>query len=318
MFFTLYLLTAVFLAGCEIHGPDKDSKMLDWISDPYPAAIDSTYFLISDSLNNPTPEQRAVPVIIAAHGFSATTFEWQEFRDYADALSGSLPNDTSILVSQVLLGNHGLSYDDFRKGSWKDWQRPIMKEYRALADLGFTDISLAGASTGGTLILDLLHKKAFRDIQAPKHIFLIDPIVIPSSKLLSLANLIGPIYGHDVADNTDEEKPHWYSNRPYEALEELMDLLTTVRIQLEKGVRLPGNTRMKTYKAKKDGSAHPVGALLIFNGVEDSRGNYTQVQIVDSDKHVFTRGAGRKEWTAKDGRLQMRTFKEMRDLVLDK
>jgi carboxylesterase len=56
-------------------------------------------YLVSEYLPTPTEAQKDTPVIIAAHGYTATTFEWDELRDFADSAR-------TFYVSQVLLGGH--------------------------------------------------------------------------------------------------------------------------------------------------------------------------------------------------------------------
>lgn len=67
-----------------------------------------------------------MPVLIAAHGYSASTFEWDELRKYADSVK------SGILISQVLLGGHGRTYQDFKNSTWRDWQASILNEYKNL------------------------------------------------------------------------------------------------------------------------------------------------------------------------------------------
>jgi carboxylesterase len=175
------LAMTVLLAGCG----ESPMEYEDWWMDS-PSVFDP-------SLNDPhyrlstrpglTTADRSRPVIIAVHGFTASTYEWQEFRSYAE--SGS-----PVLVSLVLLGGHGRTLDDFRGSTWRDWGRPILEEYEALVAQGYTNISLAGSSTGGALILEQLAGGLFRGPAAPRHFFFIDPIVVPTDKNLSLIPLL--------------------------------------------------------------------------------------------------------------------------------
>jgi carboxylesterase len=302
------LLLAFLILSCGLVDPEIDDSMLDGDVVFDPAYGDSTYFLISDSIPAPTDSQKQMPVIITAHGFSATTYEWQEFRDFADSCG-------DVLVSQVLLGGHGRTYEVFKASTWEKWQKPVMQEYRALVEAGFENISLAGSSTGGALLLELLGSGAFKGLPAPERIFLVDAIVIPSSKLLTLIKIVGPILGNKINETTEEEKEHWYGNYPAETLSELMEVITVVRKQLERGITLPYGTQMTVYKAREDNMADPVSALLIYKGVRESDGQRADIRIVDSRRHVFTRGRGRSSWTEKDRELQYNTFQEMRALV---
>jgi carboxylesterase len=267
------------------------------------ANIRDTADLVSARIPNPTLADRAKPVLIAAHGFTASTYEWEEFARFAEA-------DSQVMVSRVLLGGHGTDIDDFENSTWRDWGKPLLDEYRALTRMGFTNISLAGSSTGCPLILN--HAKAGAlDTIPPKHVFLIDPIITPGDKMLSMIGLFGPVVGNSPSSGTDAEKPHWYTNRPAEVLEQLYSLVNRVKNFLEDGFKLPTGTRAMVYKAKKDGAADPVGALLLYKGLRHSDGSRIGVEMVDSRKHVFTRLQGRSSWTAADSALQIRVFTEM-------
>lgn len=114
-------------------------------------------------------------IITAKDGYSATTFEWQEFQDWSV--------NPSYRVSQVLLGGHGRDYDAFKNSTWEDWRSSITSEYEKLIAQGYTKISLVGSSTGGTLLLELVNSGYFYNRLHPKNIFLVDPIVVPSNKL---------------------------------------------------------------------------------------------------------------------------------------
>jgi carboxylesterase len=98
-------------------------------------------FLLSVANPSPTIQDKSTPVFIAVHGFTATTFEWLEFKNF-------VKNNGNALISVVLLGGHGRDYSDFKKATWEDWQAPIITEYNALRKLGYTNISLIGSSTG--------------------------------------------------------------------------------------------------------------------------------------------------------------------------
>src|ERR1035437_9094914 len=139
---TLYIaLLAILglLISCN-PTPDITSNMLDSGDISYAITDSLQKHLVSEYLSNPTTEQKNTPVIIAAHGYTATTFEWDELRHYADSAK-------TFYVSQVLLGGHGRSYAEFKKSTWEDWQSSIKDEYRKLDSLGFTKIYLAGSST---------------------------------------------------------------------------------------------------------------------------------------------------------------------------
>ncbi len=252
------------------------------------------------------------PVIIAVHGYSASTFEWQEFRDFAE-------EDGRVLVSLVLLGGHGRNVDAFQASTWREWGAPIAAEYRALVEQGYTNISLAGSSTGGALVLEHASEGVFDAPIQPRRLFFIDAIVVPANKLLTMVGALGPILGNVPGDPTEEEKKHWYTNRPTETLDELFSLTKRLRSKLEDGITLPAGTRAKIYKTNRDESADPVSAQLMYQGLRHYDKSKVEVEVFDSNLHVFTRLALRDASTygKEDRDRQQRVFREMIEAVLD-
>jgi carboxylesterase len=220
---------------------------------------------VSRARPQPTPAEAQRPVLIAVHGYSASTFEWDEFRQWAG-------NRTDFAISQVLMGGHGRDYASFKNASWRDWQQPVMEEYQRLEQAGYKNISLAGSSTGCTVILDMLANGYFNNRQKPRQLFLVDPNVVPSDKLLTLVGVVGPLLGYVEADNTTGEDKHWYHYRPYETLRELRNVVNIVRKDLQKGFKLPAGAQLKVYKSETDHTADPVSAVLIHKGVKTSDG----------------------------------------------
>ena len=261
-------------------------------------------YLLSAAILNPTAQDLSKPVIIAVHGFSASTFEWVEFRDFAQQTG-------DFYTSIVLLGSHGRDYEDFKSGTWEDWQKPIIDEYNALRSKGYTNISFVGSSTGCPLILEAIKEEKI-NADVLKNIFLIDPIVVPSNKTLSVVGVVGPLLSYTASEMETGENGYWYKYRPYQALKELNILTKLVRKDLEKGFELPANVKMTVYKSKKDGSADPISAVLIKEGIDLYGGNEITVKMLDSELHVFTRLAGRVDVTASDLLLQQNTFNEIK------
>lgn len=265
----------------------------------------------------PDSEKARKNVIIAVHGFTASTYEWREFREFAEDTLPGYDTTRNTAVSLVLLGGHGSSLDAFQASSWKDWGRPILAEYDSLAEAGYKHISFACASAGCALLMEYVAEGRFEDGPAPEWMFLVDPIVVPSAKLLSLVNLVGPIVGNSPNPGSPEENRHWYVNRPQEALKELYALVNRVKNRLESGIELPPETKAKVYKSKHDASADPVGALMIYKGMRKSDGSHIEVEMLDSRLHVATRLRGRDpEPTRSDTLLQARIFREMIDKTL--
>ena len=305
--FRIFLLVLV-LTGCNKE-PNITEEMLGGGVIFDPTFYHPEQFLISHSIPNPTPEQALTPVIIASHGYSATTFEWNEFRQFANSR-----ND--VYVSQVLLGGHGGNYEDFKHSSWRDWQAAIFLEYNRLLEAGYTNIHLLGSSTSGALFLELLAGDHFKEKPAPGQVLLIDPIVIPSNKSLSMIHIFGPMLGYMEVDQSAEEDKVYFRYRPEETLRELQNLLNKVRKDLEKGFVLPQGTSLKVYKSIKDPTADPVSAVLIKRGVKTFSGNPVDVEMVNSDLHVYTRLELRSH-TQADKQNQINTFNDIIERVLN-
>ena len=258
-------------------------------------------FLLSVANPSPTVIDKSKPVFIAVHGFTATTFEWLEFKNF-------VKYNGNALISVVLLGGHGRDYSDFKKATWEDWQAPIITEYNALRALGYTNISLIGSSTGCPLILDALSTEKL-NTDVLKNVIFIDPIIVPSTKILTLISAVGPALGYSESSMEKGENGFWYRFRPYQALEQLNTITQLMRKKLEDGITLPDNVSLTVYKTKKDDAADPISAALLYNGITNKEN--LKVTIINSELHVFTRLQGRDTITANDIELQNKVFNEI-------
>jgi carboxylesterase len=274
-----------------------------------PSLYSPSDYLVSHALPKPDPIQAATPVIIVSHGYSASTFEWDEFREWNDGSS-------NLFISQVLLGGHGRTYDDFKNSTWKDWLEPILTEYERLVAAGYSNINFAGSSTSGALLLNILRSGYFNGKITPKNIFLIDPIVIPSNKSLTIVGVVGPMLGYTLSGNSSEEDTYWYHFRPQETLQELMKLINIVRKDLEDGITLPIGCNLKVYKSISDPTADPASAVLIYKGLKTASGEKVDVEMIDSKLHVFTRLNLRNAVTTKDIQNKENTFLDMKNRML--
>jgi carboxylesterase len=302
-FFRLLVILILILPACS-KTPDIDNAtMLDGDQIFDPSLYNPEQYLVSVAINNPNEIQKHTPVVIAVHGYSSTTFEWNEFRTYCDA-------KTNILVSQVLLGGHGRTYEDFKKSTWEDWQEPIMTEYNALRAEGYTNINFAGSSTACPLVMDLIKKGKIGD-NGMKHIFMVDPIVIPSDKLLTIIGLVGPMMGYLETTMTTAEEGYWYHFRPQETLQQLLKLIDKSRRDLQSGINLPTGIRVKVYKSIKDPTADAVSAVLINKGLKNSDGSKVEIEMIDSELHVLTRLNGRDNISQIDRDNQAHVFDDM-------
>jgi len=301
------MISALALASCSKSPEIDNATMLDGDQIFDPSLYNPAKYLVSAAIPNPTTAQKNTPVLIAVHGYTATTFEWDEFRTYTNL-------KTNILLSQVLLGGHGRTYEEFKNSSWQDWQVPILTEYNALLNKGYTNINFAGSSTACPLVMDLI-KKGQIGANGMKRIFLVDPIVISSNKTITLVGLVGPMLGYLESTNTTAEEGHYYHFRPQETLKQLLNLTEIVRKDLQDGYNLPTGIRMKVYKSIKDPTADAVSAVLIYKGLSNSDGTKVDIEMLDSELHVVTRLAGRDNVTQHDRDIQMHVFDDMYKII---
>jgi len=271
---------SVFLLGCN-KTPTLEDYMLDGDVIFDPSINNPEEFLVSAKYPNPSPEDLDKHIIIAAHGYTATTFEWSEFNEWS--------TDSTYRISQVLLGGHGRTYEAFKASTWEDWAESLKQEYETLEALGYKKISFVGSSAGATLLLELIRLDYFDTRLNPKNVFLIDPIVASSVKLQSIAGILGPMLIYVENDQSSEYDKYWYRFKPHETVSELNELMKNVRKGLEDGFSLPNNTYMKVFHSKHDPTANSLSSVLIYRGLTNSNGNNIDIQIMDSDIHVFTR-----------------------------
>lgn len=273
-------LAVLFFSACS-DAPEINDSLLDGnvIFDPSLYAPED--YLVSAKFPNPSTEDLDKHILIASHGYSASTFEWQEFVDWSA--------DADYRVSSLLLDGHGRTYGDFKASRWEDWRAAIIQEFELLENLGYTKISFVGSSTSGALLLELMETGYFDNHVKPKNIFFVDPIVVPSAKLQTIVDIVGPMLVYLEADQPAEEDKYWYRFRPYQTINELNEVIQKVRKGLEKGIVAPSETFIKSFHSKYDPTASTTSTVLIYKGLQLSDGNKIEVQIMDSEIHVFTR-----------------------------
>ena len=325
------ILAAILVFNCELTPPDIVEGSLD--DSAATGAMDTAYYLAPgenivsvgykaeiESLATANPaglEDKFLskPVMIAVHGFGATTLEWREYKEYIDTLT------TDAYISLISMGGHGQSYDVMKKTEWKDWFKPALEEYQALKALGFKNINFAVSSTAGALIIHYLSESYFtaQDTML-NYIFMIDPIIVPGekNKLLTLIDVAGPILGNSINKLDSAELDYWYQSRSAEALQELLDLITVARKELEDGVTLPPWVKCKVYKSVDDKVVASTSGLAIYKGMKlhsttDPENSNIELKFIDSGLHVFTRLLLRSESEASPEAYatQLATFDEM-------
>ena len=113
------------------------------------------------------------------------------------------------------------------------------------------------------------------------------------------------------SDQSTEENKYWYRFRPYETINELNDVMKKVRKGLEDGMTLPTGTYLKVFHSLHDPVASTTSTVLIYKGLKTSAGTHVDVQLMDSDIHVFTRLSLRSNVTALQYANQLDAFNQI-------
>lgn len=268
---------------------------LDSGSTPDPVLIEPKNSVLS--YTDLSEVDRSVPIVILAHGFSASSYEWSDFARYMDQHSKG-----AVLYSNMVLGGHGRSLGAFKRSNWQEWGKPILNEYRALRAQGFTNISLAGSSTACALLLEQLSSGSYNGDIAPKNIFMIDPIVDPvvdpkdwKTRLKMRVAAVARASYPPTQAFSPEEFSRWHGYRPFSALLSLDDLTQRVTRALGVGIQLPKGTHLSVWASQGDPTVNPNGYKLIQNGIRPGVGGSVSVYPINSKFHVFTRLSGRPE-----------------------
>jgi carboxylesterase len=295
-----------------------------WMDSPLtedPSLSDPS-FRLSTRLPEPSPADLDTPVIVAVHGFGASTYEMVELRDYAE--------DRGAYVSLVLLGGHGRSIDAWVETDERDWGAPIVEELKALDALGYRDISVATTSTGGTLLVRALADGELDGLQPLRHLLFVAPFIVSADDRLYVAPILGPILNNVPASNTELERELWYTNRPAAVFNPLMRLLTGVESTLQnEGIDLPASTEVTVWLGDEDPVVSPRSVALLREGLRSNKP--IRSIVVRSRVHPHTRGIGRALtleeaevtgdedpiiWGEDEETLQLETFGQMLDLVM--
>lgn len=247
---------------------------------------------------------RKKPVVLLVHGFTSTTYEWNDFAKYIDQAARG-----NVLYSKILLGGHGRSLKEFKVTTWKEWGKPILDEYRALVASGFTNISLAGVSTACALLLEQINSGFYTQEKVrPKNIFFIDPLVKPIGFWKNLFVRLGAIFKIAYKPTqafTPEEFAHWYGWRPYSTLKSLDDLARKVTSALASKIHFPPGTNFTLWASQCDPTVDPDGYKEIQKGIVLSEGALSTFTPVDSKLHVFTRLSGRPSASPRAKKLSL-------------
>ncbi len=254
------------------------------------AALTDPSLLVSNRYSEPTMIQKQQPVFVLVHGFSASTFEFEAFKSVMSK------KDPDVLFSSVLLGGHGRDFEAFKSATYDDWFLPVYQEVSRLHALGFQNIVLFGASTGGAGVLHLLLNGAFDQVSI-RHVFLIDPYIEPKNRMLYLAPWLKFIVRNTRSSSSELiEYQHWYTNRPAEALTQLIRFVKKVRSQLAlaKHLVLPPIT---VFTAEFDPTSATEGASIVEASLEKSQ---VDVLRYPSNRHVIIESQTKKNWSELD------------------
>lgn len=240
-------------SGCAYFATYDDAD-LDSGLHPIPSV------LLSRTHPTPTDADRDRPVVIAAHGFSSTSWE-------AGPLTESLAK-RGIRVSAVTLGGHGTSLEDFRRSDWRAWGAPMLAEYKALRAQGYRKIAIAGHSTGATLWLRALADGTLGTV--PERMIFVAPLIefAPKTRGIYFAGLFPWVGIRGITRPVNgESKGRLYHVRPVEALQNLAELTTGVRRELTTGLPLPARTRVLVIQGDGDDVVDASGTRLLTTGL---------------------------------------------------
>ncbi len=255
--------------------------------------------LISLLVPSPSDAEKTKKVAILAHGYSASTYEMQALQEHLES--------KGHLVSNVLLGGHGTHVDDFAGTTWKDWGSPLTKEYEALRNLGFQNVSVIGASTGGSLFLELLGAQKLTP--APQRVVLVAPLVVFKEKTIAFTGMLEWLGAKSSPNDLGQQSVgNWYRNRPVETLRSLVDLTEVVKGQLRSGIALDPATSALLIQSDGDPTVDPKSAQMVLAGLKGS----VSLRMIHSKQHVPIRPPHvDRDWTETEVTQQKELLEEI-------
>jgi len=292
--FRLFFVIFVFVAfiGIELFA---QVALMDEGKNPDPYVASGNYLKDGD-LNR--------PVIIACHGFSASTAEWKEFKTYAEA-------NSNVYVQLVLLGGHGRNLKAFKKATWQEWRQPIIDTITYYKAQGFKNIHVIGSSASGPLILSLASTDVLNS-KSIKSVIFVDPFIIPKPKSFEWIDTPASWFVRNIPVHwgESEDRPkYFYVHYPIAALKELKKLVDRIRVKLDRKIVLPSWISVAIFQSENDPVSDSAGANLLAQQLSP----FPDLYMVDSTLHVFTRSIGQepKLWGPKDVTNQQWAFDEI-------
>jgi carboxylesterase len=281
------ICVALLLLRQSFYTPlDYEAHWLDSPETMDPALTDPSY-LVSNT-KHPTSDDLRRPVLVLVHGFTASSYEFNYFKDHLTRL---VPD---IQYSTVVLGGHGRDYNAFKKSTAMDWGQPIKDEVNALIQQGYQSIYLLGVSTGGTLLLNQLLDGNFTHPSIKKMIF-VDPYIIPKDKLLYITPYIQWLIPNTVSGATHPRaQRHWYINRPTSSVSQLARLLTTVQSKLTAS-KSYSPLPLQVFVSKHD----PVADARSVTLLKDALGPIEMVEN-NTHHHVIIEPSAKENWSEAD------------------
>ena len=264
------------------------------------ALLDPTA-LVSNRIDQPTAMQKDQTVCVLVHGFSASSFEFEDLKQRM------LAKDPTLLFSSVVMGGHGRNYEAFRLATHEDWLAPIKKELQDLTVKGYKNVMLFGVSTGATGIMHLALTGHLDDVPI-RQIILMDPYILPVNKSLHLVPWLKYIIPNTrLLDVDDTDVRHWYTNRPSQALHELLRLVkrTQANLREHSGAFL---APVRIYTARLDPIADTRGADMILNALG---ADVVSIDRYESNHHVLIKPTTKKDWSDNDQRQYDRIIDEI-------
>ena len=274
-----------------------------WMDSPLTkdAALDSQDSLLSSRLPMPSDHQINQPVCILVHGFSASSAEFENFKDIAEH------QDSTILFSTVVMGGHGRSHEIFKDASYKDWIQPIIDEVSQLKRIGYKNISIFAVSGGGAATL---HSVLSEKITGIKQLILLDPYIVPKNKLIFWVPLLRIFIKNTTSGATrDIEYMNKYVNRPASALDELRLLVLQVQDDL-KSNQLDSLPKISVFTANGDPSSDTAGADFIKEYISNA-----SVFRYQSNQHVIIDPQTKINWSDDDQALMLEVVDQIIQLL---
>lgn len=264
-----------------------------WMDSPLTIdqALTSGNALLSSRIPEPTMIQIEQPVCLLVHGFSASSAEFDNFKELLDK------QGTNLLISTVVMGGHGQNYAVFKDATYKDWIQPIIDEVSKLKRIGYKNISIFAVSGGGAATL---HAVLSEKITGIRQLILLDPYIVPKNKLIFWVPVLRTFIKNTTsAASRDVEYMNKYVNRPASALDELRQLVLQVQHDLKTN-QLDEVPSISVFTASGDPSSDTIGADYIKRYIPS-----TSVIRYESDQHVIIDSKTKINWTDDDQKLML-------------